>query len=56
MSPQQLNQVISFAALALIVIVFVLVMTGTIPALAAIVVTLLVGFGVRFLRGMLIKP
>lgn len=56
MPPRQLNQIISIAALVLIVIVFVLTLAGVVPALVAIVLTLVIGFGVRVLRGMLIKP
>jgi hypothetical protein len=50
MSPRQTNQIISIVALIIIVITFLLTMTGTLPALAAIVVTLIVGFGVRIIR------
>jgi hypothetical protein len=53
MSPRQTNQIISIVAIILIVITFVLSMTGTIPVLAAIVVTLIVGFGVRIIRARL---
>lgn len=53
MTPRQLNQLISIVALIIIVIAFVLTMTGTLPALAAIVVTLIVGFGVRIMRARL---
>jgi hypothetical protein len=56
MSPQQVNQITAIVAIVLIVILFLLVSTGTIPALVAIVLTLGIGLGVRFLRRSLIKP
>ncbi|MEO8394134.1 MAG: hypothetical protein ABI700_14185 [Chloroflexota bacterium] len=56
MSPQQVNQITAIVAIVLIVILFVLVSTGTIPALVAILLTLGIGIGVRYLRSALIKP
>jgi hypothetical protein len=56
MSPQQANQLIAVVALVLIVIVFVLVATGILPSLIAIILMVALGFGVRVARSTLIKP
>ena len=56
MSPQQVNQITAVVALVLIVILFVLVVTGVLPSLVAILITVGIGLGVRFLRSTLIKP
>ena len=47
MTPQQVNQITAVVALVLIVIIFVLMSTGTIPALVATLLTLGIGVGVR---------
>ena len=56
MSPQQVNQITAIVALVLIVILFVLVATGILPSLVALLLTVGIGLGVRFLRSALIKP
>ena len=53
MSSQQVNQISAIIALVLIVILFVLVSRGVIDTLLAIILTLVIGAGVRFLRGTL---
>lgn len=50
MSTQQVNQITAIVALVLMAILFLLVSTGTIPALLAIILTIAIGLGVRFLR------
>ncbi len=56
MSPKQVNQIIAVVALVLIAVVFVLVATGVLPSLIAIILMVALGFGVRFVRSTLIKP
>ena len=54
MSPQQVNQYTAAVAIVLIVILFILVVTGKLDSLTAIVITVVIGVGVRFVRSMLI--
>lgn len=50
MTTQQVNQITAVVALVLMVILFVLVAGGVIPALVAIILTVAIGYGVRFIR------
>ncbi len=56
MTPQQINQMTAIVALVLMAILFLLVSSGTIPALAAIVLTIGIGLGARFVRSRSGKP
>jgi hypothetical protein len=56
MTNHQRNVALSVAAVVLIVILFVLVMAGTLNAIVALVLTVIIGYGVQYLRRTLMKP